>query len=229
MSYLPDALRLASGCTVQAAAIWHRHSSDNRPYGHGHLRPLTLAIHRLLKEGTHMNVWFITKDLLLNDHAAVKPGEPGGRPADQRRDAPGRPESQSRSMRAGSMHRPVVALIALAAAGALAAGCGGNGPSYGGSGGGPYGSGGSPTGTAPSGVATVAATSTKLGQILVDGNGRTLYLFQKDQPRPVGLRWRLRLRLAARPEQRHPQGGEPRPGLAAGHDQAQRRHYPGHL
>ncbi len=26
-----------------------------------------------------MNVWFITKDLLLNDHAAVKPGEPGGR------------------------------------------------------------------------------------------------------------------------------------------------------
>ena len=129
-----------------------------------------------------MNVWFITKGLLLNDHAAVMPGEPGGRPADQRRDAPGRPESQSRSMRAGSMHRPVVALIALAAAGALAAGCGGNGPSYGGSGGGPYGSGGSPTGTAPSGVATVAATSTKLGQILVDGNGRTLYLFQKDQP-----------------------------------------------
>jgi hypothetical protein len=82
-----------------------------------------------------MNVWFITKDLLLNDHAAVKPGEPGGRPADQRRDAPGRPESQSRSMRLGSMHRPVVALITLATAGALAAGCGGNGPSYGGSGG----------------------------------------------------------------------------------------------
>lgn len=25
MSYLPGALRLASGCTVQAAAIWHRH------------------------------------------------------------------------------------------------------------------------------------------------------------------------------------------------------------
>jgi hypothetical protein len=25
MSYLPDALRRASGCTVQAAAIWHRH------------------------------------------------------------------------------------------------------------------------------------------------------------------------------------------------------------
>jgi len=31
MSYLPDALRRASGCTVQAAAIWHRHRSDNRP------------------------------------------------------------------------------------------------------------------------------------------------------------------------------------------------------
>jgi predicted lipoprotein with Yx(FWY)xxD motif len=28
----------------------------------------------------------------------------------------------------------------------------------------------------------VAAASTKLGSILVDGSGRTLYLFQKDQP-----------------------------------------------
>jgi predicted lipoprotein with Yx(FWY)xxD motif len=31
-------------------------------------------------------------------------------------------------------------------------------------------------------VATVAATSSKLGTILVDGSGRTLYLFEKDQP-----------------------------------------------
>jgi predicted lipoprotein with Yx(FWY)xxD motif len=31
-------------------------------------------------------------------------------------------------------------------------------------------------------VATVTATSTKLGTILVDGSRRTLYLFAKDQP-----------------------------------------------
>src|SRR4029450_6941159 len=33
-----------------------------------------------------------------------------------------------------------------------------------------------------SGVATVSATSTSLGMVLVDGSGRTLYLFEKDQP-----------------------------------------------
>ena len=79
------------------------------------------------------------------------------------------------------MHRPVVALIALAAAGALAAGCGGNGSGSGG--GGIYGGGGpAPTGGGPTGVATVTASSTKLGMVLVDGSGRTLYLFEKDQP-----------------------------------------------
>jgi predicted lipoprotein with Yx(FWY)xxD motif len=31
-------------------------------------------------------------------------------------------------------------------------------------------------------VATVKAASTKLGMILVDGSGRTLYLFEKDRP-----------------------------------------------
>jgi hypothetical protein len=51
MSYLPGALRLASGCTVQAAAIWHRHSSDNRPYGYGRLRPLTPWNSSSSKEG----------------------------------------------------------------------------------------------------------------------------------------------------------------------------------
>jgi predicted lipoprotein with Yx(FWY)xxD motif len=69
-----------------------------------------------------------------------------------------------------------VALAALAAVGVLAAGCGSNGS-------GGYGS----SGTAPasggtSSVATVSATNTSLGMILVDGNGRTLYLFEKDQP-----------------------------------------------
>src|SRR5207247_4870259 len=48
------------------------------------------------------------------------------------------------------------------------------------SGGGLYGGGSAPT-TAPSAVATVSATSTGLGMILVDGSGRTLYLFEKDQ------------------------------------------------
>jgi predicted lipoprotein with Yx(FWY)xxD motif len=76
-----------------------------------------------------------------------------------------------------------MALVVLAAAGALAAGCGSsNGSGSGGSGSGGYGSGGAaPTSNPPSGVATIAATSSKLGMILVDGSGRTLYLFEKDQ------------------------------------------------
>ena len=82
------------------------------------------------------------------------------------------------------LRRPVVGLVALAAVGALAAGCGSsNGSGSGGSGSGGYGSAGTaPAGSGPSGVATVTATSSKLGMILVDGSGRTLYLFEKDQP-----------------------------------------------
>jgi predicted lipoprotein with Yx(FWY)xxD motif len=82
--------------------------------------------------------------------------------------------------RSGRLRRPLMALVALAAVGVLAAGCGSNGS---GSSSGGYGS----SGTAPasggqSGVATVSAASTSLGMILVDGSGRTLYLFEKDQP-----------------------------------------------
>jgi predicted lipoprotein with Yx(FWY)xxD motif len=73
------------------------------------------------------------------------------------------------------MRRVVVALIALAAVGAIAAGCGSNDSGSGGGGGG-----GAPSTSGA--AATVAATSSKVGTILVDGNGRTLYLFQKDQP-----------------------------------------------
>ena len=83
------------------------------------------------------------------------------------------------------LRRPLVALVALAAAGALAAGCASTSSGSGGSGsgGGGYGSGGAaPTSSGPSGAATVTAASTKLGMILVDGSGRTLYLFEKDQP-----------------------------------------------
>ena len=83
--------------------------------------------------------------------------------------------------RSGRLHRPLMALVALAAVGVLAAGCGSNGSGSGGMGG--YGS----SGTAPasggaSSVATVSAASTSLGMVLVDGSGRTLYLFEKDQP-----------------------------------------------
>jgi predicted lipoprotein with Yx(FWY)xxD motif len=76
-----------------------------------------------------------------------------------------------------------VALVALAAVGVLAAGCGSNGSGSGSGGMGGYGSGGTaPASGGASGVATVSATSTMLGMILVDGSGRTLYLFEKDQP-----------------------------------------------
>jgi predicted lipoprotein with Yx(FWY)xxD motif len=81
----------------------------------------------------------------------------------------------------GLLRRPLVALAALVAVGALAAACGGNGSGSGG--GGIYGGGGpASTGGGPTGVATVMAASTKLGMVLVDGSGRTLYLFEKDQP-----------------------------------------------
>jgi predicted lipoprotein with Yx(FWY)xxD motif len=80
------------------------------------------------------------------------------------------------------LRRPLVALVALATVGVLAAGCGSSSSGSGGSGsgGGLYGGSSAPT-TAPSAVATVSATSTSLGMILVDGSGRTLYLFEKDQ------------------------------------------------
>ena len=95
--------------------------------------------------------------------------------------ASGPPNSRSRPSRLGVLHRPLVALVALGAVGTLAAGCGN------GSGSGGYGSGGSggttsPAGSGRSGVATVTAASSKLGVVLVDGSGRTLYLFEKDQP-----------------------------------------------
>ena len=85
------------------------------------------------------------------------------------------------------MRRPLVAFATLAAVGALAAGCGSSGSSSGGSGssggGGVYGGGGAPATTSgQSSQATVAVASSKVGKILVDGSGRTLYLFQKDQP-----------------------------------------------
>jgi len=107
-----------------------------------------------------MRIWFASKWITL-DHRAGSRSRPG----------PVR-----------GLRRPLVALVALATVGVLAAGCGSNTSGSGGSGVGGYGSGGSTSSTGPSGVATVSAASTKLGMVLVDGSGRTLYLFQKDQP-----------------------------------------------
>jgi predicted lipoprotein with Yx(FWY)xxD motif len=129
-----------------------------------------------------VKIWLLTKGLLLNDHAVVKPAEPAGQPADPWRSARGAAEPRLRPRRLGFIGRPLVALTTLAAVGVLAASCGGNSSGSGGSGGGIYGGGGSAPTSGPSGVATVTATSTKLGMILVDGSGRTLYLFEKDQP-----------------------------------------------
>lgn len=79
--------------------------------------------------------------------------------------------------RLGVLGRPLGALVTLTAVAVLAAGCSS------GSGSGPYGSGGpAPASGGTTGEATVSATSTTLGMVLVDGSGRTLYLFQKDQP-----------------------------------------------
>ncbi|HEX8863694.1 MAG TPA: hypothetical protein VGC06_32245 [Actinomycetes bacterium] len=94
-----------------------------------------------------------------------------------------------RSQRAGPRPRRgwLLALAALAPIALVAAGCGssnnnsGGSSSGGGGGGGGYGGGGAPT-TGATTTATVSTSNTKLGQILVDGSGRTLYLFQKDQP-----------------------------------------------
>jgi predicted lipoprotein with Yx(FWY)xxD motif len=95
------------------------------------------------------------------------------------------PDNRPRLLR--SMRRPLLALTALAAAGAIAAGCGSStsgsgGSSSGGGGGGGYGGGGSPTTGGQATAPTVSTSTTKLGQILVDASGRTLYLFQEDQP-----------------------------------------------
>jgi len=93
-----------------------------------------------------------------------------------------------RSQRTGPRPRRswLLALVALAL---VAAGCGssnnnnsGGSSSGGGGGGGGYGGGGGAPTTGAATAATVSTSNTKLGQILVDGSGRTLYLFQKDQP-----------------------------------------------
>ena len=65
--------------------------------------------------------------------------------------------------------------IGIAVVALVVAACGG---SSGGSSGGAYGG---STASHSSGKGSVALASTKLGRILVDGNGRTLYLFEADK------------------------------------------------
>ncbi|GAA1818088.1 hypothetical protein [Actinomadura chokoriensis] len=81
------------------------------------------------------------------------------------------------------MRRLVITMGAAGAALAAAAGCGGGGS--GGSGSGGYGGGSSTTSAAPtggtSGQTIKTASVGSLGPILVDGAGRTVYLFEKDK------------------------------------------------
>lgn len=115
------------------------------------------------------------------------------------------PSAGARRPRSGFARRPLLGLVTLAAVGALAAGCGSSGSSSGGSssggnsspaatsgsntagassggGYGGYGGGGGSSAPTQSGAAMVSTTSSSLGSILVGANGRTLYVFDKDQP-----------------------------------------------
>jgi predicted lipoprotein with Yx(FWY)xxD motif len=97
---------------------------------------------------------------------------PGGTGRPSRKDHPSRWRRNASS----------AALLAAAGALAAAAGCGGGGGSSDGSGSGyqPPASSAAPTGGASAGTIKAANTG-NLGQILVDGQSRTLYLFEKDQ------------------------------------------------
>ena len=70
--------------------------------------------------------------------------------------------------------RRIMVVIGIAVVAFAVAACGGT------SGGG-YGGGGGSTAASSSGKGSVALASTKLGKVLVDGNGRTLYLFDADK------------------------------------------------
>jgi len=76
--------------------------------------------------------------------------------------------------RSAAAHARTAAVAGVAALALAVAGCGGGtGGAYGGSSGAPAASG--------SGTASVALAQSDLGKILVDGQGRTLYLFEADK------------------------------------------------
>jgi predicted lipoprotein with Yx(FWY)xxD motif len=106
---------------------------------------------------------------------------------------PHRPtRSRSHSARSRFLHRSLVAGIALVAAGALVAGCGGDDDDNSSSGTSPSTSSAPSasnsnntaptTGGSQSNGTTVKTASTSLGTILVDQEGRTLYMFGRDKP-----------------------------------------------
>ena len=74
-------------------------------------------------------------------------------------------------------------LIAVAALALIAAGCGSSNDSSSSGGGGVYGGGGSSTKPASSGGSGVVSVddNAKLGKIIVDSQGNTLYYFEKDK------------------------------------------------
>ena len=76
--------------------------------------------------------------------------------------------------RSAAAHARTAGIAGVAALALAVAGCGGgSGGAYGGSSGAPAATG--------SGAASVALAQTDLGTILVDGKGRTLYLFEADE------------------------------------------------
>ena len=79
--------------------------------------------------------------------------------------------------RSAAAHARTAAVAGVAALTLAVAGCGGG---SGGSGG-AYGASGGAPGAAASGTASVALAQSNLGKILVDGQGRTLYLFEADK------------------------------------------------
>lgn len=124
-----------------------------------------------------MSTQTFSEGLPLDGPTAAKRGEQVESPVVPERAAARRRGLTLRRKGLGSARCTIGALSLLVAAGAFAA-CGGN---YSASGANGYG-GGSEAGSEGPGSATVMTQRTELGSILVDGSGRTLYLFEKDRP-----------------------------------------------
>jgi hypothetical protein len=66
----------------------------------------------------------------------------------------------------------------------------------------------------------VSTASTSLGTVLVDSQGRTLYLFKADQGTEERMLWRVRERMAAASGERKADGQRWGNGIEAGNDSA---------
>ena len=86
------------------------------------------------------------------------------------------------------------------------------------------------SGTTGGGMATIAMTKNpQLGPILTDSKGNTVYVFAKDSKGMSNCNGACASRVAAGDNERQAHGGQRRPRLEAGDDQAHRRVDPGHL